>query len=140
MKNLLFLFAFAILFTSSCNDDDGGVSLDIDDLEIRLTWQQADADLDLDLLGPNSLIVSSGLAGHSGDVLTGPGEETIMLDDNAADGAYTVQVEWFDGAGDVSYSLQIISAETTRTFDADIDAVDDVDIILFTKVGGVLNF
>ncbi|MEM7571259.1 MAG: hypothetical protein AAF433_00110 [Bacteroidota bacterium] len=140
MKNLSFLFAFALLFTMSCNDDDGGISLDVDDLTIRLSWNQADADLDLDLSLPNNTFIGSGSTQHSGDVLSGPGEEVITLDDEALDGAYIIQVEWFSGAGDVSYQLTVESQGTSRTFDADIDAIIDIDLINFTKTGGTLSF
>jgi len=149
MRNFLLLLALGALVISGCSkddDDNGGGSGGADgDLLIRLTWDQQDADLDLAVSGPNALILAGGFsnltgATHSGDDLTGPGEETIMFDNVAPDGDYSIEIEWFDGAGDVSYTLRVESAADGRTFDETINSTNDLDRITFTKNGRNLSF
>lgn len=72
--------------------------------------------------------------------LTGPGDETIEFMNDAPDGNYEVVVEWFDGQGDVSYTLLIQGADNGRTFTETIDFDVDVDRFTFTKSGGRINF
>ncbi|NJO86926.1 MAG: hypothetical protein HC821_02450 [Lewinella sp.] len=114
----ILLLCVSLLYTGCKKDDDGDDNGDGtgDDLRISLTWQQTDADLDLDIvsdplsrfIGP---LTNASNITHSGDDLTGPGEEVIRYDNNAPDGRYRVRVEWFSGDDDVRYTLRIQSAE-----------------------------
>lgn len=122
------------------DDDNSGSGGEDGDLIVRLTWNQADADLDLDLTGPNNLSVGPFSPQHSGDDLTGPGDETIEFMNDAPDGNYEVVVEWFDGQGDVSYTLLIQGADNGRTFNETIDFDVDIDRFTFTKSGGRISF
>ncbi|MEL6143224.1 MAG: hypothetical protein AAFQ37_00280 [Bacteroidota bacterium] len=144
MKSFSFyvLLFSAVLLVAGCgNDDDGdgggGTGGADGDLIVRLTWEQADADLDLEFdVLPSFNVIPS----FSGDDTSGPGEEVFTFSNNAEDGPYTVSVEWFSGAGDVSYTLVIQSAETGRTFTETVNASNDFDTFSFTKNGRTLTF
>ncbi|MEM9834950.1 MAG: hypothetical protein AAF828_00525 [Bacteroidota bacterium] len=140
MKNLLYLALFAMIFVTACGDDDEGSGGAEGDLTITLTWDQADADLDLGLAAPGGVEISDGDAEHSGDILQGPGEESITFMNTAQDGTYTAVIVHFDGAGEVPYTLVIESANTTRTFNETISSNSFVDNFMFVKSGGTLTF
>lgn len=148
MKNVLYLVLFTIVSFSACGNDDEGNSGNggaNGDLTVTLSWDQTDADLDLELYGPDDLYVTNGFstlqeAAHSGDDISGPGEEEINLMDAASDGYYRVNVEWFEGLGDITYTIVITSAESTLTFSDVINSTEDIKIANFTKTGRSLQF
>jgi hypothetical protein len=134
--------ALALLLFSACGSDDDdsntdGIGGDPNSLRITLEWTQADADLDLDLEDGPAAAYATGI--HSGDILSGPGRETITWVDNAPDGTYEVAVYWADGQGSVNYKLTIQSAETGRTIENTVSGTED-DYISFSKSGTNLQF
>lgn len=135
--------ALALLLFSACGSDDDdsntdGIGGDPNSLRITLEWTQADADLDLDLEDGPAAAYANGI--YSGDVLSGPGRETMTWVDNAPDGAYEVAVYWADGQGAVGYKLTIQSAETGRIIESSVEENDEDDYIVFTKSGTKLQF
>ncbi|MEO0625877.1 MAG: hypothetical protein AAFY91_02740, partial [Bacteroidota bacterium] len=127
------------------------------DLEIKLSWTDTDADFDIDLEAPAGVdidadgVYAGALDGvtTSGDVTSGPGEESIFISNTAPDGNYRLYLNILpsDMAGDLPFGtragdLEINSQASSEEFALVLDIVNtDIEVELpFTKTGGTLTF
>ena len=137
----LLLLAVCILSLVRCtkdSDDDDDAINAVSELTVTLEWQQRDADLDLDLDdAPTQAYL--GMT-YTGDILEGPGTERLVWLDDAPDGTYRIEIEWFAGAGDVPYTLTVATNGESRAFTGTLEAADDLVYYTFTKEGADLDF